>query len=131
MVGAFADLLVRRESDPYLAVLDLRMRLQMGNGRDNGGYTRLIISTQESLAIGDDDLLSDVIQQLGEFLGREDDLLLLIEGDIAALVFHDAWCNLLSRHIRAGIQVSDKSNRWNLVCRVGRQGCHYIAILVQ
>ena len=71
MVGAFADLLVRRESDPYLAVLDLRMRLQMGDCRDNGGYTRLIISTQESLAVGDDDLLSDVIQQPARGISRE------------------------------------------------------------
>ena len=75
VMGTHADLLVGVEGDADVAVLHFRVVSQPAHRLDNLCDARLVISTQERVAVSHDEVFAHVQQQLGELLGRHDDLL--------------------------------------------------------
>ena len=66
MMGTHAYFLVGVEGYAYLAMTYLLMLLQIDHGLHDFGNARLVVGTQECRAIGDDEVLADVLEQFGE-----------------------------------------------------------------
>ena len=68
MVGTHADLLVGVEGNAYLAVLNLLMFLQIDHCLHDFGNTRLVVGSKQCGAVGHDQVLANVLQQLWKLL---------------------------------------------------------------
>ena len=74
-MGTHTDFLVGIESHAYVAMLNLLVVAQIAHCLNNLGNTRLVVGTEQSVSVGYDKILTNVIEQLGEFLRRGDDAL--------------------------------------------------------
>ena len=70
VVRAHADFLVGIEAHAYVAVLHLVVVSQPAHGLHNLGYASLVVSPEQGVAVGHDDVFALVSQKLGEFLCR-------------------------------------------------------------
>ena len=86
------------------------MRKQVFHGRYDSCYAGLIVGTQQCSSVGNDQLLPHVVRQFRKRIGREHDLLRLVQHDRSAVVRHDPRLHVLTRHIGAGIHVCNKSD---------------------
>ena len=66
VMGTHAYLLVGIESHTDVAVLDFVVVTQIAHRLDNLGYTRLVVGTEQRVAVGHDDVLALVVEQLGK-----------------------------------------------------------------
>ena len=131
MVCALSDLLVRRESDANLAVLNLGMLQQvLARTHDlcNSGF---VVRTEQGLTVGHDDILSLITQNLW-ILGRlENDVLCLVEHDIVSVVVvYYPRLNMFARSVRRSVHMRNETD-YRLAFHTRRDSGHDIAILVQ
>ena len=67
VVGAHSDFLIRVESHTDVTVLYLVMVAQPAHGLHYLGYSRLVVSPQQGVAVGHDDVLALMLKQFREF----------------------------------------------------------------
>ena len=72
-MGTHPDLLVGVETHADVAVLDLGMVAEVAHRLHDLCHTRLVISTEERRAVGDDEVLTLVRQELRKLLRGRDD----------------------------------------------------------
>ena len=126
-----ANLLIRIEVHTYLAVLDFRVCLQIGHGRHDFSYASLVVCPQEGIAVRDDDVLADVVLQLGKLPHCGYDALLLVQYDVrTVIVLDDAGAHVLAAAVRRGVHVGDEANGGNLLGGIGRQGGIDVGVFV-
>lgn len=68
-VGALSDFLVGVEGDSDVTVLDFGMSLEESDCGDYFGDSGFVVGAEESVTVGDDEVLSDVVIEFGE-VGR-------------------------------------------------------------
>ena len=118
MMGSQANLLVGIEAHANLPVLDLGMLLQIDHRLYNLRNTRFVISAQERGTVCHDEILADMVAQLGEFLHRSDDA--LRQEDVCAVIFfYDARLHILARSVRTGVHVGNEADGGHLLVSVG------------
>ena len=133
LMGAKAYLLVGVEADSDLAVLDLGVGLQPGHSADDFGDAGLVVGTQQGGAVGDNQVLAHVVEQLGEILRRQLDAELGVEHYLAAGIgFYDARADVLAAHVGTRVHVRDEAHYgYLLVVAVGGKGGEQVAILIE
>ena len=130
VVRAPANLLVRREADGDLAVLLLRMGQEAGAGADDLGDACLVVRPQEGGAVGDDELLADVLREVREVLHPQG--LAVPQLDVPALVAEAPGLHVLAADAGGGVHVGDEAQGGQvLAAGGGRQHAVDIAGPVQ
>ena len=66
MVCTHTYLLVGIEGNAYVAMLNLVVVAEETHSLDNLGDAGLVVGTEESGAVGDDEILSNMVEQFGE-----------------------------------------------------------------
>ena len=99
-VRAKTNFLVWIETYADFAVLNFWVSLQPCHSINDFRDSSLIIGSEERIAIGDDQVLTDIVQKLGKFFRREFYIFLSVEFDHrAVVVLYDAWIHVLARHV--------------------------------
>jgi len=129
MVGSHAYLLVGVEGDADVTMLDLGMVAQPTHGLDNLGDASLVVGSQQGMSVGHDEILTDVLQQFGEFCGAADNT--LGEKDVGAVVLmDDVRLDVCTRTVGAGVVVGDEADGGDMTLRIGLQCGVDIAMIV-
>ena len=125
VVGSLTYLFIGGESDAYLAMLDFGVGEEVLHGRYDFGHAGFVVGTQQCLAIGDDEVLPDVVQQLGKLVGAQCHIVFGAEHDFfAVVVLDDARRNFAARAVGTGVEVGDESHRGQFLVAVRGQGGH-------
>ena len=86
------DFLVGIEAHTHLAVLHLGVSQQVCHCRHYLCYTSLVVSTEQGMAIGNNEVLALVLQKFGELANACNYSFRLIQHDVRAIVVpYDAW----------------------------------------
>lgn len=106
------------------------MLQEVFDSADDGRDAGLVIGTEEGRAVGEQDVLTLILQDFREGFRRKDDALFFIQDDIPAvvIVFTDDF-DVLPRGIGAGIDVGNEADD-RAVDAVGRQGSHDVAVFI-
>ena len=129
VLGAHANLLVGVEGDADDAVGYLGMVAQPAHGLYDLGDACLVVGSQEGMAIGDDKVFADVLQQLGELRRAADDT--LGEEDVGAVVLmDDMGLDAGTRAVGAGVVMGDEADGGDMALHVGFQRGVDIAVFV-
>ena len=132
LVRAQTDFLIGIERDADVTVLDFRMSLQIFHSSDNLSDTRLVVGSEQRLAVGHDKVLTLVFAKLREIGRRKHHIAVFVEHDVAALVsLHDARVDVASRHVGRRVEMGDESHSRHFLVNVARKSGHQIAILVE
>ncbi len=131
MVCSLTNFFVGSETDANLPVLDLRMLLHVLGSSDNGSNARLVVGTQECSPISHNNVLTNIIVQLGKHLRRKYNVLLRAEHNVATFIADDARSDIFPRHIRAGVEMRYETDCRQLPSGVGRERCHQVAVIVK
>ena len=131
-VCAPADLLVGGEGHLHRAVAEGGIGHQLLGQRQDLGDARLVVGAQQGGAVGDHQVLSLLLPQLGVIGGGEDDVLFLVQKDIAAIVvFHDAGADVCGGNIVHHIHMGDKAQNLALITgNVAGDGAVNIAVFI-
>ncbi len=131
-IRAPADLLVGGEGHLHRAVGEGGIGHQLLGQRQDLGDARLVVGAQQGGAVGDHQILSLFLPQLGIFGGGEDDVLFLVQQDIAAVViFDDAGADVCGGNIVHHVHVGDKAQDLALIAGdIAGDGAVNIAVLV-
>ena len=125
-----ADLLIRGEADGDLAVRHLGMGQEVGAGADDLSDARLVVRPQQGGAVGDDELLADVLLQVGEILHPQG--LAVPQLDVPALVAEAPGLHVLAADAGGGVHVGDEAQGGQVLAAGGcRQHAVDIAEPVQ
>ena len=132
-MGSLADFLVGIEGYADFPVLDFGMVLKIDYRRDYFGDARLVVGAEQGCAVGDNQVLSHVIEQFGEFSRSQYNPLLLVEDNVLAVIAADnAGFHVMARHIGGGVQVGYEAyHRHVLAVGIGRKGRHQVTVLVE
>ena len=131
-VRAQADFLVGIEGHADAAVLDFGMLLEIGHGLYDFGDARLVVGTQQGVAVGHDDVLAHVVEQFGKLLSRGHDASGFVQHDVLAVVIaNNAGLHVLARAVGAGVHVRDETDGGNSRICVGGQCGVEVAIVVK
>ena len=109
VAGAPADLLVRREAQADLAMGSL-FRQQLFHRLENDGHAGLVVGTQQRGAVGADQILAHKFGKFREPGRLHDDVFLLVEDDVSALVVNDLGLDVLSGEIRRGVHMGNETD---------------------
>ena len=121
VVGAHANFLVGVETHADVAMLNLRMILQVAHGLHYLCDASLVVGAKERGAIGHDKVLALVLQQLRELLGRGDDA--GRELYVApVVVIHDARLDIGAARVEGRVVVGDEAYRGRVFLGVAGQG---------
>ena len=132
LMGTHADFLVRIKADADFAVLDFGMLFQIDHRGDDFGDARLVVGTEQGLAIGHNQVFALMVEQFGELGGGKDDILFGAKRDVlAVIVGHDAGFHVLAAHIGAGIHVGYEADSGDRLVGIGGKGGEEIPVLVQ
>lgn len=100
LVCALAYLLVWIEGYAYVAMLDFGVLLKILYCRDDFSYAGLVVSSEQSVSVGHDEILALIVEQFGKLGGREYDAVGLVERDVVAVIVLDyagvTWWPLMS-----------------------------------
>ena len=131
VIGPCADLLVGVEADPDPPVRELRVLLQVRDGRDDLGDPGLVVGAEERRPVGGDELVADVVGERRALLGVERDLRVAGQRQAAALVGDDLRLHVLARHVRERVHVREEADRRHLVLDRRGQRRRHVAVLVE
>ena len=105
------------------------MNHQVGHSRDNLGYAGLVVCSEKGVAVGDNQVFTDVRFQLGELADGRDDAFFLAEHDVCAVVvLDDSWFDVFAAAVGTRVHVSDESDGGDLSVGVGGQGGIDVAV---
>lgn len=86
MPDARADLLVGREAEAQLAVRQLPVRQQMTRQRHQNGDASLVVGAEQRAAAGGDDVVAELLAQVGVDLRHQDQQLIVGKDDGRAVI---------------------------------------------
>ena len=126
------DFLIGIKTDTDFAMLDFGMLFQIYHRRNNLGNAGFIVSTQQGLSVGDNQVFPFVVEQFGKLGRRKDHFPLFAKNNILAIVIlHNTRGDILTTHIGACIHVGNEPHdRYRLIC-IGRKGGEQITVLIQ
>ena len=131
-MSAFTDFFVRIETDTDFSVFDFRVFFQIGHCRNNLCNTGLIISTEQSFSVGYNQIFSFMIQQFRELRRGKNHIFFSTKYNIRTVIlFYNTRSNILTRHIRTCIHVSNKPDSRHLFIYIGRERGEKITMLIQ
>ena len=133
LMGAQANLLVGIEAHTDLAVLDFRVFLQIGHGRDYLCDACLVVGAEKRGAVGNDQVLAKIVEKFGEILRRKLHILLGIEDNLLAVVIlYDARIHMAARHVGARVHMRYESDHRHIgILAIGGKCAEKIAIVVE
>ena len=132
MVHSAADLLVGGKADLDRTVLEFWMFHDVLGGGHDFGHSGLVIGSEQGVAVGGDQGLTDIVQQLGKFFRVENHAFSLVESDgLAVIIFDNPWLDTASRSIGRGVHMGDESYGGDVLFYVGGDGGHQVAVFVQ
>ena len=116
MIRSAAYLLIRREPDTHLAVLDLRMCQQVLHRRYDLCDTGFVVGSQQGCMVGHDNVLP--------FVSRIDIRI------VAVVVFDNTRFHIFSTRIRRRIHMRNKTNGGAFVISVDRQSRGHLTFVI-
>ena len=120
MVGPGADLLVGGKGDAHLAVGLAGGHQLLHRGEDQGD-ARLVVRPQQGGAVGDDQVLAPVVGEGGELVLPHDDVLLLMQDDVAPLIQYRTGLDARTGAVGGGVHVGDQPQHRGVGLTVGGQ----------
>ena len=129
VVRAARDLLVHREADAERGMLDVRIPLQVGDGRHDLGHARLVVRAEQRRAVGGDDVVADLLGEQRQLLGIEHDSLAGKLDHAAVVALVHLRVDARAGHVRRGVDVRDQPDRGRLLD--ARQRAVDVAVLVE
>ena len=129
MVGTAPNFLVGIETNANVAMLNLVVVAQETHGLHNLGNAGFVVGTQQSGAIGDDNVFANMRLQLGKF-GHRGDLSGRERDVVAVIISNDARLHVLATGIRTRVIMRNKTDGGHLFLGVSLQGGIDIAHLV-
>ena len=125
------DLFIRQEAYAHAAVRNLRVCRKVRHSGHNLGDAGLVVGAQQRPTVRRQERLSDVAGQLGEFARRQNNAIVTVQHDIAAVIaLHDLRLNVLAGEVRSGVHMREEADcRHRFIRRCGERR-HHIAILI-
>ena len=109
-MSAAPDFLVGVEGHAHTTVLHFGVLHEVGHGADDFGNARFVVGAQQRVAVGNNNILADVAEQLGEFLDGGDNAGFSVEDNVrAVVVLHNARLDIGARGVGAGVDVGDEA----------------------
>ena len=127
MLRTAANLFIRREGQTDFAMLDFGMRQKIFAHRNNRADAGLIIRTQQRRAVGRNNILTNIIQQLRKLLRTQHSLRIELNRR-AVIIFVQLHLYILAARLAARIHMRNQANNRLAVRTVGRQRCQHIAV---
>ena len=129
---ATTNLFIGIESNANLSMLYLGMRLQVCNSCYNLSNTCLVISTKQSVSVGNNDIIALIVLHLGKIRYLKHNTILFIKKNIAtSIIFHHARLYILTAHVRACIKMGNKTYNRHLIVAVRRKSSIKITLLIE
>ena len=131
-MSAFTDFFIRIETDTDFSVFDFRVFFQIGHCGNNLCNTGFIISTEQSFSVGYNQIFSFMIQQFRKLRRGKNHIFFGTKYNIRTVIlFYNTRSNILTRHIRTCIHVSNKPDSRHLFIYIGRERGKKITMLIQ
>ena len=132
LVDPAADLLVGGEQQPDRAVADIGVLDQDLRGGHDFGDARLVVGAEQRRAVGRDDIVADLVGELG-IVGDPDDLCGVSgQVDVAALVvLDDPRSYALAAEIRRSVHMRAEADHRDLLVGVAGNCSVDVAVLVE
>ena len=132
-VGPVPHLLVRGEADAQLAVGHLRVGLEILHQGHDLGHAGLVVRPQEGGAVGDDQVLPQVLVQTLVYVGAHGHAQGLVEDDgPAVVVLHDPGPDPRAAGLGGGVHMGDQPQcRGILTARGGGNDGKHVAVLAE
>ena len=129
---ALSDFFVRIERYAYVAVLDVGVLDEVVDCGDDFGNACLVVSSEESVAVGYDEILSNVVEKLGELSGAECYSGRGVKDNVATVIFlYDPRAYMLAAEIGRCVEVSDKSDCRDFLVGVAFECGHEITVVIK
>ena len=128
-VGATANLFIRGKADPDIAARDLGVGLQVVDGSEDLGDTRLVVGAKQGGAVGGDEVLTQIVFQEAVVTDGEH-LVTLAKADVAALIVFDDLRYYVLRLVVGGVHVGNQADGGG-VRLVARQAAGEVAVFIQ
>ena len=126
------DFFIGIKAHPDSAMLDFRMFPKVDHSLYDFRNTGFVVSSQQGMAVRDNQILSHMIRQFGKLLRRGDNSLFSAQYNVPTIVLlHDSQLHILSRVIRRSIDMSYKADCRHFAFRVCRQRGIQISMFVQ
>ena len=125
--------LIRREGNPYLAVRPFRVQQEGGGHIHDFRHTGLVVRAKQGSSVRHDQVLAQIIRQLGKNGGGKHYSLLRVEQDVPAVVrAYDAGGDAAAGDSRSRIHMGHPADDGNIPFHVGRNGgVNNAGILIQ
>src|SRR3990172_7368500 len=126
-IRAVANFFIRCKANFNHAVLDLAMGCQIFQGCHDFSQTSLVIRAEQGGAVGGNEGLTDIFIQVREFTRGKNDVLLMVEDDIPAVVLNELRFDVFTSQVGAGIHVRHEADNRSGGSGVGWQGAINVA----
>ena len=126
-VRAVADLLVGREDDAHLAVLDVFFQDRLHRSHDLGKAC-FVVCAEQRRAVGHDQLVAHVAFKTGAERFGEGNV--VVELELTALVAHETGLDVLARGVGRSIHVRDERDDRRVHALACGERCEHIAAVV-
>ena len=124
-----ADLLVRAEAERQGAVGNLLFYQSLAGGEDLRD-ARLVVRPQQGAAVGDDQVMADLLLQIRELLRAQRPAMTQVDG-AAVIVFYHPGLHILPAEIRSRVYMGDQADGGAvLIALAGREETVNIAALL-
>lgn len=132
LVDAAADLFVRRKEDLDRSVLDVGIIDEdLGCGHDFR-QPRLVVGAEQGRAVGGDDVVADLVFQLGMLGDADHPAWIAGKQDIPArIIRHHLRLDVPAREVRRSIHMRAEADDRDALIAIGRNGRIHIAVLVE
>ena len=102
-------------------MFDFRMGLKVSHGGDDLGDAGLVVGSEKSGAVGDDQVIAEIIHELGKLLRTQQDVFSFVEHyGLAVIILDNAWLYMTSRHVGTCIHVRYKAYDGYIFVGIGR-----------
>ena len=126
------NLLIGVKCNANLSMLNFRMCLKISHSSYNLGNTGLVICSQKSVSIGNNDIITLIILNLGEIGNLKHDIVFFIKYNVTTLIIlYDTWLNITTAHVGACIKVCNETHHRHILIAVCRKRCIQITLFVE
>ena len=122
-VGTETNFFVRVKTYANLTMFDFGMLYEIHHCLNNFGNTRFVVSTKQSVSVGNDNVFALVLEQFGELLNRSYNTRFGIEHNVCAvIILHNAGLDILTRAVGTRVHVGNKPNGRHGFIGIGGKG---------
>ena len=130
--GAPAGFLIRGKAHPESPVGNFRMVPEIFQSRHNGRHPGFVVRPQKGSTVGEQDILAPVLFDLREIFRGKQDLFVPVQQDVFSVIVPDQeGLHVLAGSFRTGVHMGDESHGGTGDPCCGRQGAHYIPLVIQ